>query len=330
MIVVPPDGAARSVAKNVVDAFGALGIAHETFDMGKVLPVLTELFRRPQEQLATDFANEHLAVRTLDLPATHVLVLALSPVTLFTLNLLRKHRVRTMHWFYEDFRRARYWRDVLPGYDCFAAVQRGPIEEACRARGVTFALINTATALAAPSPAENPARDIAFVGIPSPYRVAMLESLARAGMSLAIGGHGWDRYEGPLRRFIVSDRWMDRSELLATLHSARVGLNLSVASPREGGEHAQLSPRVYDIAAAGALLLTEEVPLAREGLEGCSYTTFDGPDRLVSQARELVSSFETRLGQRRSTQRAATERHTYTQRVRALVALEGGSEAPPP
>jgi hypothetical protein len=319
MIVIPPAGAARAVGHHIAHAFASLGLAHETFDMGTTLRAMRGLLRLPDEQMATDLANQHLIVRTLDRPCTHLLVLALAPVTLFTLTLLRKHGVRTLHWFYEDFRRARYWRDVLDGYDCFAAVQRAPLEQACRERGVRFALVNTAAALAGARPSGTPRYDIAFVGIPSAYRVAMLTHLARNGFRLAIGGHGWKHYAGPLRRFVLYDDWMADEVVRGLLQAARIGVNLSVNSPREGEGYAQLSPRAFDILAAGALLLTEDVPLTHEALTGCAYATFADEHQMLTEARRLCDSFESLYPRRTANQRVVREKHTYLQRVRTLV-----------
>ncbi|MBD3316892.1 MAG: hypothetical protein GF344_13980, partial [Chitinivibrionales bacterium] len=159
MIVIPPEGAARVVADHLADAYDALNVPHAIFDMGRVLPGMRKMLKHPDEQMVIDWANEHLAVRTFDARATHVMVLALCRVSLFTLNIFRKHGIKTIHWFYEDFRRAHYWRQVLPGYDYFAAIQHGPVEEACGNLDVNYSLINTATALMSAPPADSPEYD---------------------------------------------------------------------------------------------------------------------------------------------------------------------------
>lgn len=203
IVALSPDGAARTVAEKTAEAFREQ-LAPEAcsiFDPRVYREGYKKLLKGQDEEMVVDLLNQSFAVHCFDFGATHCLVGALCPITLFTLNLLRKHGVVTLHWFYEDFRRATYWRDILPGYDHFLAIQRGPLPSACRAASTEFHLLPTA-GTAADIAMEKRERcfDIAFIGIPSPYRITVLEALASSGMSVACGGEGWGAYRGILQK----------------------------------------------------------------------------------------------------------------------------------
>lgn len=174
-LVLSPDGAARTVSMQCAKAFEKrLGPDCKIFDTLTYRKAYSQLQKHETDEFTVDLLNQSLIVSCLDFSATHILVMALSPVTLFTLDLLRKQDVKTIHWFFEDFRRATYWKDVMPGYDHFCAIQRGPLPDACRKSGSEFHFLPTATGLVSTSSQLSGDRqfDAGFIGIPSPYRVA--------------------------------------------------------------------------------------------------------------------------------------------------------------
>jgi hypothetical protein len=65
------------------------------------------------------------------------------------------------------------------------------------------------TAAAVDNAASKRPCDVAFVGIPSAYRISALERLAANGFSLAIAGSGWKSYHGALDPHIVRREWTD-------------------------------------------------------------------------------------------------------------------------
>ena len=134
-LVLSPDGAARTAAHHTSTAFVSLLGAErcKTFDCMTYRQAFEKLLKNPDPAMGTDLLNQSLITSCLDFGATVCFVAALSPVTLFTLRLLRRQRVRTVHWFYEDYRKATYWKSVIDGYDHFFSVQCGPVEATCRA-----------------------------------------------------------------------------------------------------------------------------------------------------------------------------------------------------
>lgn len=292
-MTLPPEGAARQVAEETWRALSERLPAdrRKLFDTKAYLAAYDGLLKRPEDDMVVDLLNQSLAVQAFDFGATHALVPALSPVTAFTSNLLRRRGIVTAHWFYEDFRQAKYWRDVLGSYHHFLAIQRGPVEAACREQGVRYHYLPTAASGAggAPTPWRDRAGGIAFVGFPSPYRVAVLEALAAAGLPLQVAGSGWEKYRGPLEQRIGNRGWTGPDEARALLGSARVGLHVPFEDPAEDRDNCHISPRVFDILASGAVLAGEDAPLVRETIRGCAWREFRGPAQAVEACRAALA-----------------------------------------
>jgi hypothetical protein len=325
-LVLPPQGGARAVGEHIVDAFRT---AHPerpcaVFDCAKWLGGFRTMLRVPDENMVADLVNQSMLTQCFDFVATHVLVCALSPISLFALNILRKNRITTVHWFYEDYRAAHYWRDVYTGYDHFFAIQRGEIEQACTEKSVAFHYLPTAVSPPALSTENTPdemVADIGFIGIPSRYRIDILQRCAAAGLTLRIGGSGWDRYRGPLEQYIVAPRWVDARQSAQILLSCRIGINLSVDSPAADRISAHISPRVFDILALNRPLLTEETPLVHEALDSATFSTFCDAEECVNTAHGILNEYD------RATQAASVNRmiiaglHRYSDRLTTIFSL---------
>jgi hypothetical protein len=321
IVVIPPDGAARTVALNTLNAL-ALETGSDnvkSFDCRTYLNAFKNLLKTPDENMTVDLMNQSLLTATLDFGANFVLTGALSPVTLFILNLLKKQNITTIHWFYEDYHRAGYWKDVISGYSHFCAIQKGVLEKVCLQNNSTYHFLNTALSFE-PHPDPHTARKyhIGFVGIPSTYRIHILEKIVAAGFTCAIAGSGWDLYDGSLNNCIVNRTWTDNQQVETVLSQSSIGINLSVEEPVYL-EDVHISPRVYDILACYAVLLTEDVPLIREALDDCTYTTFSSADDCIAKIRYILDNIH--LFHESSTQNfnTVTTRHTYRNRVRQLI-----------
>jgi hypothetical protein len=105
-IVIPPSGAARVVAqhtaKNFIKKSGTCNV--KIFDTLIYQNSFRALLKEPDETLVVDLLNQSLIVSCLDFGTTHFFSGALSPVSLFSLNILKKQHVKTIHWFFEDFK----------------------------------------------------------------------------------------------------------------------------------------------------------------------------------------------------------------------------------
>ena len=269
--------------------------------------------------MAVDLFNQTFAVTCLDFQPTHCLVAALAPVTLFTLQLLKKYGIITTHWFFEDYRKATYWESVVTGYDHFFAIQRGPIEAACAASGATYHFLPTACSCAdLPFTSSPRPYDSVFIGIPSSYRVAVLEALARNGTKLAIAGSGWQAYRGILEPMIVSTAWVHEETSFALMQQSKTGVNLSFDNPA-GRKDVHISPRVYDMFAAGCLVAGEDVPLLNETAPGASVATFSSSEEAVSTIAGLLETYTYDDERILKNRKLVLDNHRYVHRVAEIM-----------
>jgi hypothetical protein len=328
-VVIPPAGAARVVAIHTADAFKhLLGSDNvKVFDSLSTLQLFGNLLKKPDDATATDLLNQSLIVSLFDFKATHFFSGALSPVTLFTLLLLKKHNIRTVHWFYEDYRRATYWQLVLQGYDFFFTIQKGPFPEVCKTNDVQWRFLPTAASLSSTVDISETTRDIdlAFIGIPSSYRIQTLECLALTGIRMAVAGSGWKQYHGVLEPFIISNTWVNEQQCMLILRRTKIGLNLSMDDP-SGREDVHVSPRVFDIMAAGALCLTENIALLNESISGCCVETFDTLETLVKKVALLINNPELCQPQRILNAASVQSNHQYINRAETILSdVQSGS-----
>ncbi len=329
-VIIPPDGAARSVGEEVHRAFTRCigGESVKAFDCKTYLQAFSGMLKKNDETMVVDLLNHALIVQCLDFKATNLLVLALSPVTLFTLNLLRAQRVTTAHWFYEDFRRALYWKEVLAGYDYFFAIQKGPIEDECIRNGSRYLFLPTAAHPHAifeqtGTGSRPPGGDVAFVGIPSPYRVRVLEALVSRGISVAVAGVGWNQYQGPLCGSIVKGDWIDAPAAAAIVSDGKIGLNLSVVDPEEDRRNTPISPRVFDILQSGRVLVTESVPLLPVVLPDFSYRTFANQEECCAVIEDVLSHQQRETACLEKNRDLVRTRHRYENRVVEIISRIG-------
>jgi hypothetical protein len=325
IFVLPPEGAARQVGEKAWETLtGLLPAAdRKLFDTKIYLDAFDRLLKEPADNMVVDLANQALIVQAMDFGATHMLVIALSPVTRFTADLLRRRGVRMLHWFIEDYRQAKYWKDVLPAYSDFLAIQRGPVEKACAQAGVRFAYVPTAPILKARSAVKlwrEREAAVAFIGFPSRYRIDVLETMAREGVPLRIAGLGWDKYRGILEPSLTGKGWFGPEEAFRLLEGVRIGLHLPNDDPAADRGDSHVSPRVFDILAAGCLLLSEEAPLIRETLAGCRFVEFRGAAEGARAAKTALAEPPADEDLARNRDIALLE-HSFARRMADILAL---------
>jgi hypothetical protein len=326
MMVLPPEGAARQVGEKAWESLCALMPAErrKLFDTKPYLDAFDKLLKQPTDDMVVDLTNQALVVQCLDFAATHVLILALAPITRFTVDLLARQGKITLHWFFEDFREAKYWKDVLPAYTHFLGIQRGPLEAACATAGKRFHYLPTAFILPARAQVRSwaeRAEGVAFIGFPSKYRVEVLEAIFKEGLPLKVAGAGWEKYRGPLEACLTGRGWFGPDEAFKLLEASRIGLHLPSEDPRADRDNCHLSPRIFDILAAGCLLLSEEAPLIRETLQGCVYREFRGPAEAVRAIRTaLTEGFPSEaLAANRD---AVLRDHTFARRMTDILSIK--------
>ena len=321
VLAIPPEGAARSVALHTANAFlqHLPADAFKTIDAVPYLNGFRQLLKKPDDTMTVDLFNQAFAVACLDFQPTHCLVAALAPVTLFTLQLLRKHGIRSAHWFFEDYRRTPYWKSVLEGYDYLFAIQRGQVEPACKTTGVAYHYLSTACACADLQYNVTARQfDVVFIGIPSSYRVSVLEGLAQAGLRLAVAGSGWNNYHGLLEPVITSASWINDEQAFALMQQAKTGINLSFDNP-SGRDDVHISPRLYDLCAAGCLPVTENVPLLYDAAPGVEISTFSTTEEAVNVVTGLVKAYSPDDQRIAGNREIILNHHRYTHRVAEII-----------
>lgn len=146
--------------------------------------------------------------------------------------------------------------------------------------------------------------NLMFLGMNHSTRQATIGALTSAGLVPQCYGRGWNRpFHGD-----------KMPELLAT---ARIGLNTTMDSTGQGR---QFKARLFEVAASGAMLLTEYVGgLERYFTHGSDAVFYSAPDDLVDKALYYLSRPQEREAiAARGRQRALTE-HDYARRFAPLV-----------
>lgn len=331
-LLLPPEGGARQAATSLLNAFkkkNPAGSLH-FFDCKRYISAFNTMLKKPDDNMVVDLLNHSLIVQCFQYEITHLLVPALCPVTLFTLNLLKKQDITTIHWFIEDYQRATYWEEIIPGYTWFLAVQKGPIQETCAKSNCNYSYLPAAASgesikFTQQNADKSKKADVAFVGIPSSYRAELLEFLLSKNISLAIAGEGWDAYKGPLLDSIVTDKWVDSQLAAQIMSTASIALNLSFKEPAGDLSDIQLSPRVYDILSIGAILLTEDVPLLHETIGDCHFYAFKNRENAVEKIHLILSELDfdrEGIGERiEKNRRIILKKHTWEKRAEQIIEL---------
>lgn len=130
--------------------------------------------------------------------------------------------------------------------------------------------------------------DILFVGTPRKAMRPVVADTISAGFVPAIYGHGWEGYVDP--RLVKGD-FVHPDHVGGMYRGARIVLNDHWS---DMARHGFLSNRLFDAVAAGARVISDEVPGLHD-VFGNAVTTYEGPDdlrRLLSGDRDLPSDDE--------------------------------------
>lgn len=316
LFLLPIQGASREAALKLYSEIEKLISPGKItlFDTDNYLKAYRSMLKNDNGEISVDIMNQSIIVSALQHDITHLFVPALAPVTLFTLQLLKKIDIKTIHWFIEDFRRAEYWRSVLPGYSTFIAVQKGPVKDVCEDLNIQYEFIPTAVSVppmkSAPSFYNSKSKaDCAFIGIPSEYRIHFLEELHKKGITLKIAGQGWNRYNGLLKNSIVRGDWVNIEESTIIMQQCSTAINLSYASPTIDASSNQISPRVFDILGAGLPLITEDIPLLYDSVKNYTYSTFKNVDEAIEEIKKILNKDLDQLKQVLDQNRDRVQKH---------------------
>lgn len=164
-----------------------------------------------------------------------------------------------------------------------------------------------------------PGVDVLFVGGADRDRIAFITQFLKCGLSLALVGGYWDRVPAT-RPYALG---LQPPEALARLTAAaRINLCLVRRANRDG--HVM---RSFEIAALGGCMLAEDTEEHRDifGPDGQAVVYFRTPEEAAARARALLADPTERARLSAAVrQRVTAGRHTYRDRLSAILAIADG------
>ena len=240
-------------------------------------------------------------------------VLLLSEVWLETVAILRRAGCKVLNWSTDDSWKYReFARLVAADFDLFATTcpDALPWYAADGLKNVTLTQwAASASWLAAPRPARECRYPVSFIGSAYGSRAARIEGLRAAGVPVECFGHGWPSGA------VAAER------IPEIMRDSALSLNFSEGS---AGGPAQIKARVFEVPAAGGMLLTEAAPHLQDYLApGQEAVLFDNDADLAAQARRLLADPDRRDAIARAGHARVAGEHTYEQRLRVLLQTLG-------
>jgi len=166
--------------------------------------------------------------------------------------------------------------------------------------------------------------DVVFVGTGFPERVDFLERVNWQGIDFKLLGFFDLDDNSPLQPYFRQNKpFIQNNETIKYYNGAKIALNLNRLSVDFAGEEriasrGSVGPRVYEIAACGcALASQDDVPELKQ-LLGDNYLPFSTPESLSQILREWLPKEEEliRMGKRA---RLAVEEHSYIHRAKTML-----------
>lgn len=293
MVALSPMGAARAYGLRVIaELQKKLGTEQvKVFDFGKWEGLIAGVLAAGQEDYVPDFLGQAFLTQVVAHKVKALLVLPLCPLNAYYLRLVRGLGVRAVHWFYEDWRVAQYWRDIAGEYDLFLGVQKGSLPSMVASRGGSYGYLPLGLAEGCGggvAPSERP-YDFVFVGVASSYRIAILNALASYGYVVLVAGESWGEGLVGVQRWDDGKNWLPESEAWSLYKKSKFGLCLSVEDPvcNNGLCEQQISPRAYELAACGCLPIFEKLELNEDVFKSLYYMEFTNVNELVVSLRSV-------------------------------------------
>ncbi|OGS34637.1 MAG: hypothetical protein A2293_02930 [Elusimicrobia bacterium RIFOXYB2_FULL_49_7] len=338
LIVLPRQGGSRSLGENIHFAFTRMG--HETtlFDFGRYRDGLGRLLKTEDDNLITDLANQALVVKSLEVKADLVLVMALSPVHPFTVQMLKNAHIRTAHYFCEDLRSADHWKPIIQAYDDFFIIQKDPwlsdLKQNHYAR--TFYLPHGAPLENLNDPPLKKEFNAIFVGAPYQNRVLFFERLAALNVDFRIWGWGWDRF--PLSpalksRLMDGTRWLSHAEIISLYSRAKMVINLhSTLTGKEVDENGDfLNPRAFTVPVCRALQIVDRrKSLADFFVEGKDVVCFASLEELAGKIRYYTAHWNEAEAIIEAAYQRTLSGHLLSDRLNTLLSVTLPKQTPLP
>ncbi len=253
------------MGENVIFALNGMGHKAVTFDCGRYKEAYARM-TTGDNNLVIDLYNQSLVVRALEEKVDAVLVMALAPITAFTIQILKNAGIKTLHYFCEDLRSKEHWEQVIKVYDYFFIIQKDPwLKEMKKFNRHTYYIPNGAPLEYTAVSGTHKEHDVVFIGAPYPNRIQFFEKLCRMNIDFLVWGWGWDKFplSNELRKRIVSGaRWIGQEEIFSIYSRAKIVINLhSTLTGAEidlNGDF--VNPRAFIVPLAKSLQIADRRP----------------------------------------------------------------------
>jgi len=237
-------------------------------------------------------------------------VLMIAEVWLETIALMRRAGCRVINWSTDDSWKYReFSRLIATDFDLYATTC--PDAPAWYARdGIANVHLTQWAAssawLADPKPARECGIPVSFIGSAYGRRPARIAALREAGVAVECFGHGWPAGA------IAAER------IPEILRDSVISLNFSEAG---SGSGQQIKARVFEVPAAGGMLLSEAAPHVEDYLTpGEEVALFRSDAELIERAQRLLAAPAERDAIARGGRARVGREHTYEHRLRHLLA----------
>ncbi len=252
-------------------------------------------------------------------PDVVLTVLMMAEVWMESIALMRRAGCKVVNWSTDDsWKYRQFSRLIAKEFDLYATTC--PAAAAWyRADGIDNVHLTqwgaSASWLAVPKPASDCRFPASFVGSAYGDRPARIAALGAAGIVVECFGHGWPA--GPVAAERISE----------IVRDSVVSLNFSEAG---GGGGRQIKARVFEVPAAGGMLLTEVAPhLENYFVPGAEIALFQDDKQLLEQMHELLADPNHRDAIAQAGHARVRRHHTYCERFREMLD-KLGSVAPGP
>lgn len=233
-----------------------------------------------------------------------------------TLACVRASGVPVLNWGTDDsWKYAQFSRFVAPEVDLWVTTAHSAVDAAGRDGIDTVRLSQWAASgsrTREPLPAAQCTYDLSFVGSAYGNRGAWIRRLLRHGLHVECFGQGWPN--GPV----------DAERIPELYRQSRISLNFGDSGLQWRGlrpfRSRQIKARVFEVPAAGGVLLTERADRLDEYYVcGQEIETFAGKDELVAHARALLADPQRRDSMAWAGYRRTLAEHLYERRFEPLL-----------
>lgn len=163
-----------------------------------------------------------------------------------------------------------------------------------------------------PGPEDGPKHEVLFVGNSRKVYRRIVRDAIDSGLPLSVFGQDWEPYVTP---DVLQGTHVTNEELPSYYRSAGVVLNDHWDDMQREGF---LSNRLFDVAACGALILSDDVP-GLQDVFGDAVHVYDDASHLAPQVKRALADREVTRGARLALARRVHEEHSFDARARRLI-----------